>query len=310
MTMRAVVIRSVGSPEVVKIAEFPRPEPGAGQIRIKVEAAALNPADAGLWSGAFGPIPDGQYLGLGWDVAGTVDAVGPITDLTVGDRVIAIIHGGGKPLGGQAEYVVVEQYAAAPAPARFDSAAASTLPLNALTAVQALDNLGLRSGDTLAVTGAAGAVGGYALEIARTRGIRTLALARPSDEEYVTGTLGARWFTTSGDDPAAAIRGIWPDGADGVLDAAVLGDAVTGAVRDGGSYTGVRGDRIPRPTRGIKISLTSVAPDGAGLTKLVHLADAGLLTPRVAQTYPLADAAKAHAHMVQGGLRGRVVLIP
>ena len=101
-----------------------------------------------------------------------------------------------------------------------------------------------------------------------------------------------------------------PDGVDGVLDAAALGDAVMGAVRDGGTFVSVRLDVIPAMQRGINVRHTITTPDAARLGYLSALAEVGLLTPRVAQTYPLSQAAEAHARLTQGGLRGRIVLLP
>jgi NADPH:quinone reductase-like Zn-dependent oxidoreductase len=89
--MRAVVYRSVGVPEVIEVAEVDLPEPGMFEIRIKVDAAALNPADVAAWSGLFAAPPDGSHFGPGWDVAGTVEAVGPGAAWELGTPVIALI---------------------------------------------------------------------------------------------------------------------------------------------------------------------------------------------------------------------------
>uniref|UniRef100_UPI003672F38C alcohol dehydrogenase catalytic domain-containing protein n=2 Tax=Bacillati TaxID=1783272 RepID=UPI003672F38C len=153
--MRAVVVNSFGGPEAVRVVESEVPEPGARQVRIKVAAAALNPVDAGVRAGVFGGA--GKRIGLGWDVAGTVDAVGVASAWSVGDEVVALDYGMVKPLGTHAEYVVVDTDAVALAPASVDAVHAATLPLNALTAAQALDLLELAPGRSLLVTGAAGA---------------------------------------------------------------------------------------------------------------------------------------------------------
>ena len=168
--MLAVVVRTIGGPEVVEVAEVPRADPGPGQVRIKVAAAALNPADAAVWMGIWGPVEAGEHLGVGLDAAGTVDAVGLGVARAVGTPVIAFDATIRRPVKAQAEYLVVEDFAVAPAPAGMDPALAATIPLNAMTASQALDHLPLRPGDTLLVTGAAGAVGGYAVELARMSG--------------------------------------------------------------------------------------------------------------------------------------------
>ncbi|MFJ9967474.1 NADP-dependent oxidoreductase [Streptomyces avermitilis] len=296
--MRAVVVTSFGGPEAVEIVETGVPEPAARQVRIKVAAAALNPVDAGVRSGVFGGA--GKRLGLGWDVAGTTDAVGVATGWTVGDEVVALAYGAAKSLGTHADYVVVDADAVARVPVSVDAVHAATVPLNALTAAQALDLLALEPGQRLLVTGAAGAVGGYAVQLAAHRGTAVTALAREADAELVR-SLGAAESVTG---PVA------PGSVDAVLDAAILGAAALEWVRDGGAFAGVIPQAQPASVRGVRTSAVEVSADGARLAELVALVDEGVLTPRVAETYPLDEAAKAHARLAEGGLRGRVVLIP
>ncbi|MEU0334013.1 NADP-dependent oxidoreductase [Streptomyces sp. NPDC006193] len=296
--MRAAVVRTFGGPDAVEIAEVPVPEPGARQVRIKVAAGALNPVDAGVRAGFFGGA--GKTIGLGWDVAGTVDEVGVAAAWRVGDPVVALVGGVADPLGAHAEYVVVDADAVAAAPAAVDAVHAGTLPLNGLTAVQALELLDLAPGASLLVTGAAGAVGGFAVELAAHRGIEVTGHARPGDEELVQ-SLGAARFTAG---PAE------PRSVDAVLDAAVLGAAALEWVRDGGAYVGVRPGAHPEPVRGVRTGAVAVTADGAQLAELVRLVDAGVLTLRVAETYPLEKAAEAHARLDGGGVRGRLVIVP
>ncbi|MFE6200080.1 NADP-dependent oxidoreductase [Streptomyces sp. NPDC057838] len=296
--MRAVVVNSFGGPEAVRVVESEVPEPGARQVRIKVAAAALNPVDAGVRAGVFGGA--GKRIGLGWDVAGTVDAVGVASAWSVGDEVVALDYGMVKPLGTHAEYVVVDTDAVALAPASVDAVHAATLPLNALTAAQALDLLELAPGRSLLVTGAAGAVGGYAVRLAAHRGVAVTGLAREGDEEFVR-SLGARHVAGG----AVAERGY-----DAVLDAAVLGEPALAWVRDGGRYVGVIPQAEPAPVRGVRTGAVEVSADGARLAELVRLVDEGVLATRVAGTFALDDAAKAHALLDGGGVRGRLVLVP
>ena len=158
--MRAAVVKKVGGPEAVEIVEVPLPEPGPFQVRIKVAAAALNPADAAVWAGVFGPLEGMEHAGLGLDAAGTIDAVGLGVLLEVGTPVIAFDSGALRPTKAQAEYLVVPLNSIAAAPEGMDLTLTATIPLNAMTAAQALDQLPLRPRDTLLVTGAGGAVGG------------------------------------------------------------------------------------------------------------------------------------------------------
>ncbi|MEU4674629.1 NADP-dependent oxidoreductase [Amycolatopsis sp. NPDC023774] len=310
--MRAAVVRFVGGPDNVEVVDVAIPDPGLAQVRIKVQAAALNPVDAGVWSGVFGPPQAGDRLGLGWDVAGTIDATGPMSPIGLGTPVIAMVQGPVTAVGAQAEYVVVPANAVAPAPAGISAALASTIPLNGLTAAQSLELLAPRAGGIVMVTGAAGAVGGYAVELAKNLGLKVVALAGAGDEDFVTSTLGADWFVPRSDDPVSTVRQLFPDGVDGVLDAALLANDIMGVVRDGGSYVTVdpREDATPRPQRGITIRTTLAVPDGSRLTTLSDLVAAGRLTPRVAEIYPLSHASQAHRRLAQGGLRGRIVLTP
>jgi NADPH:quinone reductase-like Zn-dependent oxidoreductase len=291
------VVNSFGGPDVVEVVETEVPEPGAREVRIKVSAASLNPVDAGVRAGVFGGA--GQRIGLGWDVAGTVDAVGAAGSWSVGDEVVALDYGMVKPLGTHAEYVVVDSGAVALAPTTVDAVRAATLPLNALTASQALDRLELSPGDSLLVTGAAGAVGGYAVQLAAHRGIPVTGLAREADEAFVR-SLGAGRFVG-----ALVAREF-----DAVLDAAVLGEPALAAVRDGGRYIGVIPQAEPASVRGVRTGAVEVSAEGTRLAELVRLVDEGVLTTRVAETFALEDAAKAHARLDGGGVRGRLVLVP
>ncbi|MFD7299224.1 NADP-dependent oxidoreductase [Streptomyces sp. NPDC059897] len=298
--MRAATVSRFGGPEAVEITEVPVPEPGPGQVRIKVAAAALNPVDAAMRAGVFGG--DGARIGPGWDVAGTVDAVGPGAAWSPGDRVFGLATGHRTPLGTHAEYAVLDADAVAPAPATLDDAHAAALPLNALSAAQALDLAALEPGQSLLVTGAAGGVGAHTVELAHHRGLTVTALASARDEEFLR-SRGADAFLPREQTPH-------PAAFDGVVDAAVLGDAALAPVRDGGAYVGVWPGQEPAPERGIRVHALDVRADGAQLTDLSGLADRGTLLPRVADLFPLADAAAAHARLAEGGLRGRLVIVP
>ncbi|MCX4906307.1 NADP-dependent oxidoreductase [Streptomyces sp. NBC_00878] len=308
--MRAAVVKvkKFGGPEAVEVLEVPLPEPGPLEVRIKVAGAALNPADTVLRTGVFSPFEDFEYIGLGFDAAGTVDAVGPGVLLKVGTPVIAFDAPLLRPTKAQAEYLVTDLNSIALAPEGMALTLAATIPLNAITASQALDRLPLRPRDTLLVTGAAGAVGGYAVELARTRGVRIVTQGRPEDEEFLRGR--ASWFVSSDEELSEAVRRFVPEGVDGVLDAAALGAPALAAVRDGGIFSSVRADVLPAPERGIAVRHTPAGPEPTRLSYLSALAEVGVLTPRVAQIYPLSQAAEAYAQFARGGRRGRIVLVP
>ena len=307
--MRAVLVSTFGGPEALEIVEVPTPQPDSGQVRIQIAAAAVNPVDLQTRAGHV-PV-DQTPVGLGWDVAGTIDAVGAgVTGFAVGDAVVAIEDRLIMELGPYAEFIVLDVDAVAPAPRTVDAVAASTLPLNALTAAQALDLADLAPGQTLLVTGAAGAVGGYAVELAAARGLHVVANAGASDEATVRA-WGARTFVPRSDDVVGAVRAVLPDGVDAVLDTIYRPAEVLGAVRDGGAYVNIAPMLGPVATeRGIRALDQFVHNDGARLAELAQLVDAGQLTLRVADTFPLAEVAAAHELAAKDGLRGRVVLVP
>src|SRR5918999_528375 len=189
--MRVVAISEFGGPEVLEIIERPVPEPGDGEVRIRVAAATVNPTDIALRAGVHGRFGDaGPPFVPGWEAAGTVDAVGAGAGLRTGERVLAIVSPRGPRGGAQAEYVVVPADSVARVAAGMGLVEAATLPMNGLTVRRALDVLALPPGATLAVTGAAGAVGGYAVELGTVDGLRVIADAKLEDEELVRG-LGA-----------------------------------------------------------------------------------------------------------------------
>jgi NADPH:quinone reductase-like Zn-dependent oxidoreductase len=312
--MRAVVVRNYGGPEALAVVDAPVPEPGRGQVRIRVTAAAVNPVDIATRQGLMnagrpGVIGAREHVGIGWDVAGVIDTTGPgVTRWAAGEPVIGLRDRLDQSLGTYAERVVLDAADVAPAPAGSSSEAASTIPLNGLTALQALDALALPAGQSVLVTGAAGGLGAFIVELAAMRGLRVIAAAGDADEKLVRA-LGAAEFIPRSADLAAAVRDLVPGGADAVFDAAVLGFAAMDAVRARGAFVVFSGS-APVPVRGIRVVPVYIHADGAALAGLSRLAGAGKLTLRVADTYPLAEAAQAHERLAAGGVRGRLVLVP
>ncbi|RZS32234.1 NADPH:quinone reductase-like Zn-dependent oxidoreductase [Herbihabitans rhizosphaerae] len=309
--MRAVVLSSYGGPEVLESADRPRPEPGEREVLVRVEAATVNPVDLGTRMGVFDPgaTAPSAPIGLGWDVAGVIERTGEdVTRFAEGDRVIGLQDQPIVPLGTYAEYVVLGEDAVAAAPAGHTAAEAATLPLNGLTARQALDLLDLREGRTLLITGAAGGVGGYAVELAAGRGLKVIAVAGADDEEWITAR-GAEFLPRSAD-LASAVRAVAPSGVDGALDAATVGEPALDAVADGGAFVAVLPPQVPDPVRGIRTAAVGVRADGGQLAELVAEVEAGRLSLRLAETYPLDEVARAHERFAKGGLRGRLVLVP
>ncbi|MGI5128745.1 NADP-dependent oxidoreductase [Pseudonocardia sp. CA-107938] len=312
--MRAVVVDEPGGPDAAVLVEVAVPEPGPGQVRIRVRAAAVNPVDGFVRSGAAtaaGLVVPRDRLGLGWDVAGEIDAIGDgVAGFAVGDAVIGLADRLDVPTAAYAEWIVLDADAVAPAPAGWSAVEAATLPLNALTAAQALDVLDLVAGSTALVTGAAGAVGGYAVELAVAAGLRVVAVAGADDEKLVRSLGAERFVPRDAERLGAAVRAQVPGGVDGVLDAAVVGVAAHDALRGGGAFVSVHLGSAPPPLRGSRVTRVAVRADGRRLRQLSELAAAGRLTARVADVLPLAQAAEAHRRLADGGLRGRLVLTP
>ena len=312
--MKAVIVRQFGGPEALEIIDTPRPEVGPMQLGVRVSAAAVNPVDVGTRAGAFaqlGMMPATGQVGIGWDVAGVVDEVGAgVGGFAQGDTVIGLRDLISAKLGTYAEFVVIDASAVAHAPRSATPAAAATLPLNGLTALQALDALDLPAGASLLVTGAAGAVGGFTVELAAMRGLRVVALAAREDERLVR-QLGADDFVARSEgELAVAVRGLIPGGVDAVVDAAALGAPALDAVRGGGRFAALAPNAVPLPLRGTRVELVLVRADGVQLGQLAALVDAGRLTLRVASTHDLHEVAVTHELMARGGTRGRFVLEP
>ena len=301
-----------GGPEALRVFVLPERHAGPGEVRLAVHAAAVNPTDTFTRAGLRHELLkefDPPYV-PGMDVAGIVDEVGPDTDgdLVVGDRAMAIVVPSGQH-GGYSDSLVLPAASVARAPAAVTLAEASTLPMNGLTARKALDMLALPRGATIAVTGAAGAFGGYVVQLAKADGLRVVADASDTDEDLVRG-LGADVVVRRGDDVAARIRAAIPDGVDAVADGAIHDGLVLPAIRDGGAVAAVR-PFAAEPARGIVVHMVWVREYMLAHDKLDRLrqqVEDGAVTLRVAATYPPERAGEAHARLERGGTRGRLVI--
>jgi len=309
--MRAVVVREARGSGSVDVVETDRPRPGRSDVLVKVHAAALNPVDAAVWSGVFGQPAPGGHFALGWDFSGVVVDAGPFGSFAPGTPVAGYVQGPVSAWGAQAEYVVVPASAVAAVPDGVDLTTAAALPLAALTAAQALDLLSLKAGDTLGITGAAGAVGGYAVELAKVRGLRVIGIARPKAEETVRDSLGADLFAAPGDRLAEQVRAHAPGGVDGVFDTMALREPAIGLVRDGGAYVTAdpRGEAMPAGQRHIRRRVVYAVGDGARLSTLLDLVADGRLSLRIAATFPLHEARQAHEQLAVGGNPGKILLL-
>jgi len=310
--MRAIGILVHGGPEVLKVVDLPEVHAGPGQVRIRVHAAAVNPTDIGARDGsrAEQQKADPPPYVPGMDAAGIVDEVddGVATGVKVGDAVIAMVVPKGSH-GAYREQIVLNARAVVRAPKGTTHVQACTLPMNGLTARQSLDLLGLSPGQVIAVTGAAGAYGGYVIQLAKAEGLTVVADASEADQQLVK-QLGADVVVRRGDDVAVRIREHFPNGVDGFADGAVLNERVIPALRDGGAFTSVRGF-TGVAQRGIRFTTTFVRNYDCEYEKLDQLrkqAEAGVLTLRVAGRYPPERAEDAHRRLQAGGTRGRLVI--
>lgn len=314
--MRAVGVTEFGGPEALQLLDVPEVHAGPGEVRLRVTSAAISPTDTYARNGTYAQRP-GAPQGMPWipgmDVAGVVDEVGEGTDtpLSVGDRVMAIVLPVGAH-GGYREQIVLPAASVVPVPAGFDDAAAATLPMNGLTARLALDRMGLAPGQVLAVTGAAGAFGGYVVQLAKVDGLVVVADAADADRELVR-SLGADVVLDRGAGFADAVLDRYPGGVDGLADGSLQGAEVARAVRDGGVVTTVRGyrgddDALARGVRFEPVLVRDYGQNTAALETLRRQAETGEVTLRVADVVPAEQAASAHARLEAGGVRGRLVL--
>ena len=310
--MRGVGFFEFGGPEVLRVVDLPEMHAGAGEVRIRVHAAAVNPTDTytrkGSRAEAMRSIPPPYIVGM--DIAGVIDEVGAgtRTDLAVGDKVMAMVVNSGNH-GGYRESIVLSADAVVRAPANATLIEAATLPMNGLTARQSLDQLALRPGQTLAVTGAAGCYGGYVVQLAKADGLNVIADASPADAPLVR-SLGADIVVPRGDDIAAQIRKVAPDGVDSLADGSFQSGLAVGAVRDGGGFASVR--HWTGAERGITFHETWVRTyDHRAdlLDRMRQQVEAGLVTLRVAATFPPEQASEAHRRLEAKGTRGRMVIL-
>jgi NADPH:quinone reductase len=309
-TVRAVGVAARGGLDELRVIEWQVREPGPGEVRIRVRAAAVNPTDIGLRERGVEGVDPPWVPGM--DAAGVVESVGEgVERLVVGDAVMAAVLPRRPEGGAQAELVVVPAASVVRVPDGASLEEAATLPMNGLTALLGLELLGLEQGETLAVSGGAGLLASYAIPLARRRGLRVLVDAKQADETLVR-SFGADEVLPRGDGFSRAVRELVPAGVDGLFDTALLGEGVFPAIRDGGAMALVRTWRGGQAERGIELRPVWVATAlerTDWLEKLRRLASERALALRVAATYPPEEAAEAHRLMEAGGLRGRALIV-
>ncbi|MFJ3489906.1 NADP-dependent oxidoreductase [Leifsonia aquatica] len=309
--MKAVRFHQFGAPGVLTIEDVEQPVPGSGEVRVRVAASGFNPADNGIRAGSL-PIPVTLPHIPGYDVAGTVDALGSdVTGFAVGDAVIGFL-----PMtadGAAAEYAIAPADALVAAPSSIPLTDAAALPSVGLTAWQALfDEGSLRSGQRILIVGAGGTVGGYAVELAAKAGAYVIATASPRSRASVTAA-GADEVV---DHTATPLLDAVTEQVDVLLNLAPIDpaefEALVGLVRDGGIVVSTTA-WMPAPSdeaRGVGSTVVFVRSDAHQLAELASLVDSGDLHIEVAQRVSFGELAAVHEQSAAGTLRGKVVVVP
>jgi NADPH:quinone reductase-like Zn-dependent oxidoreductase len=307
--MRAVAVNDIGGVERLEVLDLAVPEPAAGEVLVRVEAAGVNEVDTMFREGYLDS--GARPLIMGSDFSGVVAALGDgVDDLAVGDEVY-----GYKLLGNgtYAEYMTIRAGWAARKPASLTHAEAAALPCVGLTAYQAMiDALDVQPGETVLVAGAAGGVGTVAVQLAADRGARVVGTASARNEQYVLD-LGAETFVdyTTGD-WVKAVRERYLGGLDAAL-SAIGGETkrrTPDTLRDGGRFVWITGDDKPGPPmeRFIAGSYSGGMPQRDTLEALAALVDDGRLRVSVQEVYAFEDAKAAQLEVVRGHVRGKLVI--
>jgi NADPH:quinone reductase-like Zn-dependent oxidoreductase len=302
--VKAVTYTEYGGPEVLHVADVEEPHPAAGQIRVAVRAVGVNPIDWKARSGALRevmplsfPVVDSR------EAAGVVDEVGPDgTDVAVGDEVFGFAVGGAA-----AEHAILGDFARKPASLSWEEAAA--LPIAAETSVRVFTVLGgVNEGQTLVINGAAGGVGGIAVQLARARGARVIGTASERNHEFLR-SLGAE-PTTYGEGLVERVRALAPGGVDLAFDTAGKGGVADLITLTGDPARVATIADFTAARLGVKVSGGGDFRAMEALDEAAALFDAGRLQVPIAGTYAFSDAAEAHRISADGHVRGKLILIP
>lgn len=330
-TMKAIRLHDFGGPEVLRHEEVPIPVPAPGEVLVRVKAVGLNPPDWYVREGmpgvppAFKP-PFDLPLIPGTDISGVVEAVAAdVQDFAAGDEVVGLLRFPGlMQSGAYAQYVTAPATDLAPKPSGVDHAHAAGLPMSGLTAWQYLIEVGhdhpspfqearhrpspLGSGTTVLINGAGGGVGHLALQLAKWKGARVIAVASGAHEEFLRDLGADEYIDYTEQRPEDIVRDV-----DLVLDA-VGGPAsrrFLPTLRRGGALYPVyfgEFDDAENEKLGVTVTGTQVRASGAQLAELGSLLDAGVLRVAIDSTFTLADARAAHQRAAQGHIQGKIVL--
>jgi NADPH:quinone reductase-like Zn-dependent oxidoreductase len=303
--MKAIRIHEFGGPEVLRVEDLPIPQAGPGEVLIRVRAASVNPVDYKIRKGGYLPA-DQLPLTLGRDASGVVEAVGPgVTAFEAGAEVYVMLA---RDKGGYAEYVASKAEDCAAMPKRLDFVQAAAVPLAALTAWQGIfDHGGLQAGQTVLIHGASGGVGHFAVQFAHLSGARVIATASGRDLDFLK-SLGA--------DVAVDYRNQRFE--DAAHDVDLVYDLIGGdtqkrswaVLKQGGTLVST----VQEPDKAIAAEKQASAtrymaqPSGSQLAEIAGLIDGGKVSPTIAHTFPLDQAADAERALEDGHVRGKIVL--
>ncbi|MFD5085794.1 NADP-dependent oxidoreductase [Kitasatospora sp. NPDC058406] len=305
--MRAVIQKSVGGPEVLEVVEIDRPSPLGAEVLVRVHASGVNPVDAAVRSGNY-PLLGEPPFGVGWDISGVVEAVGPGARFKPGDEVFGLPFFP-RAATGYAEYVAVPSRQVARKPASLDHVQAAALPLAGLTAWQGLvDAARLSEGERVLIHRAAGGVGHLAVQIAKARGAHVIALASEPKHAFVRGLGADEVIDYRADGYLEAVGEV-----DVVFDSSSQGTASLRVLRPGGVLVSIMEHwntalAAEVEAAGRRFAGISVEPDYASLEAIAKLVDEGRVRPHIADTFPLEEAGKAHELIASGRTQGKIVL--
>ncbi len=312
--MKAIRVHAFGDPDVLQVEEIPTPAPGPGEVLVRLRAAGVNPVETYVRSGNYARLPDLPYT-PGGDGAGDVEAVGEgVSSLRAGDRVY-VTQG-----ATYAQYCTCPAAAAHPLPARISYAQGAALGIPYATALYALRRTSARAGDWLLVRGGSGAVGVAAVQLAKARGLRSVATAGTPEGLQMLREIGAD-AALSHDDKEGARAATGGHGFDVVIDVAAhqgLGQDLE-LLAPGGrvAVIGARGPAEIQPrmlmsvggsVHGVLLFLLDDEELGRLHREIVAGLRDGTLTPVVGKSFPLEDAAQAHRAVLQSGARGKVTI--
>ncbi len=312
--MKAAYIEEFGGPDNIKTGSLEKPEPGDGEVLIKVEAAGVNPVDAAVVKGMLNEVIPADFPAIpGWDVAGVVEERGySARRFETGDQVYAYARRPKIKHGTFAQYIALPESYVAKRPQKTSAAEAGGIPLVGLTAYQSLFDAGkLQEGETLLILGASGGVGSMAIQLAKWKGANVIGVAGTSNQEYMKEMGADHTIDYTKGDVGEAVSKIAPDGVDLIFHCS-RGDSLkqsADTIKRNGRLISITNSK-PERREDIYFEYVFVEPNAVQLKQLARLADDGHLNIHVSKTYNLDDTAEALAKIETLHTRGKIIITP